>query len=240
MKKDRNQKLIDEITELSSNDDSILSQKINSLIDIYHKQKKDNEQLKRENNFFLKKWNKRNILDHDKKDKIIEQQSRLAAMGEMMDAVAHQWKQPLNAVSMVVDILEDDFKAGDVNNDYVKDLGETVHLQIDHMVNTLNAFRNFLRPSTKNEEFYINSIIENVELLMKDELIAQNLFIRLNIDYNLKIFGNTNEFKHLFINLINNSIDAFNEKSVNTREMDIRCYSKDSTFCSICCCVLIF
>jgi len=226
MKKDRTQKLIDEITELSSNDDSILSQKIDSLIDIYHKQKNENEKLKKENNFFLKKWDKRNILDHDKKDKIIEQQSRLAAMGEMMDAVAHQWKQPLNAVSMMIDMLEDDFRTGDVNNDYVKDLGETVQIQIEHMVNTLNAFRNFLRPSTKNEEFYINTVIKNVEVLMKDELIAQNLFITLDVDENLKTFGNTNEFKHLFINLINNSIDAFNENKINTREIDIRCYSK--------------
>ena len=227
MKKDRTQKLIDEITELSSNDDSILSQKIDSLIDIYHKQKNENEKLKKENNFFLKKWDKRNILDHDKKDKIIEQQSRLAAMGEMMDAVAHQWKQPLNAVSMMIDMLEDDFRTGDVNNDYVKDLGETVQIQIEHMVNTLNAFRNFLRPSTKNEEFYINTVIKNVEVLMKDELIAQNHFITLDVDENLKTFGNTNEFKHLFINLINNSIDAFNENKINTREIDIRCYSKD-------------
>jgi len=172
MKKDRNQKLIDEITELSSNDDSILSQKIDSLIDIYHKQKNENEKLKKENNFFLKKWDKRNILDHDKKDKIIEQQSRIAAMGEMMDAVAHQWKQPLNAVSMMFDMLVDDFRTGDVNNDYIKDLGETVQIQIEHMVNTLNAFRNFLRPSTKNEEFYINTVIKNVEVLMKDELIG--------------------------------------------------------------------
>lgn len=222
MKKDINQELINEIIELSQSQDEVLYTKITTFIDIYNNQKKLNEKITKENNFFLKKWDKRNILEDDKKDKIIEQQSRLAAMGEMIDAVAHQWKQPLNAVSMMMDMLEDDFDSGDINSTYVKDLSASVQLQIDHMVNTLNEFRNFLRPSTKNETFLINNIIHNVQILMKDELIAQNLHINFQLDDTLKIYGNKNEFIHLFINLINNSIDAFNEKNILSREIKIR------------------
>lgn len=226
MKKDINQELINDIVDLAKDGDKILYGKIKAFIDVYHDEKKINERITKENNFFLKKWDKRNILANDKKDKIIEQQSRLAAMGEMIDAVAHQWKQPLNAISMMMDMLEDDFHTNNVDKEYINDLQKSVHLQIDHMVTTLSEFRNFLRPSTKNEEFHINTVLQNVQILMKDELIAQNLHIHLDIDPDIKIFGNKNEFKHLFINFINNSIDAFNEHHISSRELYIRCYKE--------------
>ena len=225
MKKDLDKELIDDIVQASQ--DIELSGKINALIALYEEQKKINEKLDKENKFFLKKWDKRNLLEHDKKDKIIEQQSRLAAMGEMIDAVAHQWKQPLNAISMMIDMLQDDFKNDDVNNEYIKDLDESVHLQIDHMVNTLNEFRNFLRPSTKNEDFHINTVVQNIQILMKDELITQNIHLHLDIDQSIQIYGNKNEFKHLFINLINNSIDAFNEQHISGRNIYIRCFKNN-------------
>ncbi|MDQ7044334.1 MAG: HAMP domain-containing sensor histidine kinase [Sulfurimonas sp.] len=226
MQKDLNQELINDIVSSSKKSDKILHGKIQALVDLYEEEKKRNDKLEKENNFFIKKWDKRNILEHDKKDKIIEQQSRLAAMGEMIDAVAHQWKQPLNAISMMIDMLKDNFRSNDVNNEYIDDLDETIHLQIDHMVNTLHEFRSFLRPSTKNENFYINTVIQNVQILMKDELITQNLHINYDIDENLQTFGNKNELKHLFINLINNSIDAFNEKHISLRRLSIKSYKE--------------
>ncbi len=227
MKKDINQELINDIVELTKNSDNILHGKIKAFIDLYEEQKRLNKKITKENAFFLKKMDKRNTLEHDKKDKIIEQQSRLAAMGEIIDAVAHQWKQPLHAISMMIDMLKDDFKTNDVDDEYINDLDETVHLQIDHMVNTLNEFRIFLRPSTKNEDFHINTVVQNVQILMKDELISQNLHVHLEIDSNVKTFGNKNEFKHLFLNLINNSIDAFNENNIQGRELSIRCHKKE-------------
>ena len=226
MQQNISKELIDEIVKLSKDGDKELYSKIKTLINLYDKQIKLNNKIAKENDFFLKKWDKRNILSNNKKDKIMEQQSRLASMGEMIDAVAHQWKQPLNAISMMVDMLRDDFTTGHVNDSYIDDLDTTVHLQIDHMVNTLNEFRTFLRPSTKNEEFLIGGAIQNVEVLMKDELITQNLHIKIDIDENISIFGNKNEFKHLFINLINNSIDAFNEKKISAREINIRSYKE--------------
>ncbi len=210
MQKDINQELISNIVKLSESDDNVSDAKIIALINTYCNQKKLN-----------------NKITDEKKDKITEQQSRFAAMGEMIDAVAHQWKQPLNAISMIVDILNDDFKNGNVDNDYIDDLDFMIHMQVDHMVNTLNEFRSFLRPSTKNENFHLNTIIQTVQILMRDELITQNLHINLDINEGIKIFGNKNEFKHLFINLINNSIDAFNEQNISNRELYIRCYKKE-------------
>ena len=228
MAKNNTQELIDDIVKLSRGTDDELQLRIRTLIDIHNTQKKENEKLQKENNFFLKKWDKRNLTD-TKKDKIIEQQSRMAAMGEMIDAVAHQWKQPLNAISMMIDMLKTDFRDSDeVDYTYITELDSTVHLQIDHMVTTLNEFRNFLRPSTKNETFYIQTAIDNVRILMKDELITQNVHLNLDIDESIKIFGNRNEIKHLFINIINNAIDVFNEREIQHRGININCYLENN------------
>ncbi|MFA6196141.1 MAG: HAMP domain-containing sensor histidine kinase [Sulfurimonas sp.] len=225
------QKLIDDIVTLSKNSDEELQKDILSLINLHNEQTQQYEKVLHENKLFLEKLDRRNILANKKdakKDKLIEQQSRLAAMGEMIDAVAHQWKQPLNAISLVMEILQDDYIKGEVNQIYMKEVNETVHLQIEHMITTLNEFRSFLRPSTRNEDFYIIDALENIKILMKDELISQNINLILNIDTNIKIYGNKNELKHLFINLINNSIDAFNEKEIQKRNIYIKCYQQNN------------
>ena len=220
------QELFTQIQRLSKTSNREIYTKVKALEEIFVDQEHYIEKLQKENSF-LKKYDKRNSLENQQKDKIIEQQSRLAAMGEMIDAIAHQWKQPLNAISMMIDMLRDDFKTGDVDHTYIDDLDKSVQLQIEHMVTTLNEFRNFLRPSTKNKEFSFNTILQKVQILMKDELIAQNLHLHLDIDENLRFFGNENEFKHLFINLINNAIDAFNEQGINIKEMYIRAFAKE-------------
>jgi len=230
MKENSEESLINLILKQSTNSDIELQDNISILIDSYKKQQKQIEKLKKENNFFLKKWDKRNILMHQrdaKKDKLLEQQSRLASMGEMIDAVAHQWKQPLNSISMLIELLKLDFENNNVDNKYINNLDKTVHMQIDHMVNTLSEFRNFLRPSTKNENFYIHSVLSKVLLLMNDELLSQNIHLHTNFDHEVMIFGNKNEFKHLFLNLINNSIDAFNENKIDQRNIYIRCYGEN-------------
>ena len=63
-------------------------------------------------------------------ERILAQQAKLAAMGEMMDAVAHQWKQPLNAISMLTDILVSEYKDGDVDEAYLEEYRETLWKQL--------------------------------------------------------------------------------------------------------------
>jgi len=231
MKEDNKQELIEQILKLSLHADTALQQNIHKFINVHKEQTQEVVKLQKENNYFLKQLDKRNTQVNQreaKKDKIIEQQSRLVAMGEMIDAVAHQWKQPLNAISMLLDLLKIDFENNEVDTKYVDTLSQDALLQIEHMITTLNEFRNFLRPSTKNKQFFINDIFQSVLILLKDELISQNIIIHTQLNVTLSIFGNENEFKHLFINLINNSIDAFNEHNIHKREINIKAYSENS------------
>ncbi|SFV51363.1 TWO-COMPONENT HYBRID PROTEIN [hydrothermal vent metagenome] len=150
-----------------------------------------------------------------------EQQAKMAAMGEMMDAVAHQWKQPLNAISMMSDMLVDDFSSELVNQDYLDEFSQDIQTQIQHMVSTLTEFRNFFRPKETKESFGIKRSLSSVLVLINDEFMKNNINIHIESDQEVLIFGIENEFKHLVLNIINNAKDAFNEQDLKVRDIYI-------------------
>jgi len=158
-----------------------------------------------------------------------KQQAKMAAMGEMMDAVAHQWKQPLNALSMMSDLLVMDYEADEVDLEYIQQMRADMQIQIEHMIITLNEFRNFFRPKEKNETFGLKRSIQSITLLVKDEFLKNNININIKPKQEILIFGNENEFKHLVLNVINNAKDAFNEKGVENREITID-FMKDEEY----------
>jgi len=238
MAKDENQQLLDDINRYISyshierlHESSYVSlvEATQQLVKLYTQQKRKNETLKKINQSTLDKVDKRhkNVnADRTRKGTMLVQQSKMAAMGEMMDAVAHQWKQPLNSISMMTDMLKDDFKDGEVDEEYIDEMTETTHMQIAHMVNTLGEFRNFFRPAQDSKDFLVSECVDSVQILMKDELLKNTINLSIDIQEDITINGLINEFKHLFLNLLSNSIDAFNEKNIQNREIIIRSYVK--------------
>ncbi len=169
------------------------------------------------------------IKKREEKEKMLLQQSKLAAMGEMIDAVAHQWKQPINIINMQVDILGYDFDDKLVNKQYVEKFQENIFGHINHMTDTLNEFRTFFRPNKNVENFDITSMIKKVLLLVQDEFIKNNITIQLDDKQNFSLVGVENEFKHLILNIINNAKDAFNDNDIKDRKIDIVLLSDNSS-----------
>lgn len=160
--------------------------------------------------------------------KRFEQQAKMAAMGEMMDAVAHQWKQPLNALSMMSDMLVDDFENNLVDKEYIKTLTNDTQIQINHMINTLTEFRNFFRSKETKESFGIKRSIASVLVLVNDEFIKNNINVHIDSEQEVLLYGTENEFKHLVLNIINNAKDAFNERNIDNRDIYITFTKKES------------
>ncbi len=179
--------------------------------------------------FFYRKVRLETLARLDAQAKMLEQQSKMAAMGEMLDAVAHQWKQPLNALTMYADLLHSDFEEGNVDKVYIDEMLEGVHVQIDHMTTTLGEFRNFFRPNAAITAFNLGKIVQSVLFLVNDEFIKNNITVDVEIDKDILLEGNENEFKHLILNIINNAKDAFNEKGLNERHIVIEALQDTET-----------
>jgi signal transduction histidine kinase len=240
MEEDKSKKILHEIELLfkSSKIEALhesacdqIPQKINELIAFYEEQRKRDAKTIKNQSYFIKQIDKRTVninASSQKKDKMLAQQSKMAAMGEMMDAVAHQWKQPLNSLSMMNDMLMDDFKNGLVDEAYIQDVTEMTQMQIEHMINTLNEFRTFFRPSKDSQDFLVSECLESVQILMKDELLKNTVTVNVDIQEEITLHGQINEFKHLFLNLLSNAIDAFNENQRQNRTIFIRTFKNEN------------
>ena len=135
-------------------------------------------------------------------------QSKNALMGEMIAAIAHQLKQPLTALSLNVDVIDEDIISDD---EMLQFCVENSKKQIDYMIKTIDGFRNFLSPQKKIETFVIETIINEVKellikpLKMKDvEVIVENGDVTVTMD--------KDTLRQVLLNIIKNSIDAFDSK----------------------------
>lgn len=217
----KNQTLIDDILELSKTCDSDLREKIELLIKSYMTEGSAREHLLEQR--VIEEINKR-----QDREKVLQSQAKMAAMGEMMDAVAHQWKQPLNALSMYGDLLKMDFEAGEVTQSYIDKFVDDIQEQITHMVSTLGEFRTFFRPDKEPEPFGLKRCIQSVLLLIHDEMLRNNITVTVESKREIIIHGIENEFKHLLLNLLTNAKDAFLENDIKERRIHIRFYKKDN------------
>ena len=175
----------------------------------------------------LKKEIQRRIKLEKENQEMLVQQAKHAALGEMMDAVAHQWKQPLNAITMLSELLILEEKDGFVSSKYLQEYKKDMDIQVNHLLTTLSEFRSFFRPDKEAEDINLLQIINSVELLVKDELMKHSITLVVNCADNISIKVIKNEFKHILLNLINNSKDAFIERNIQKRKITITVTQND-------------
>eukprot|EP01029_Cantina_marsupialis_P005232 TRINITY_DN15658_c0_g2_i1.p1 TRINITY_DN15658_c0_g2~~TRINITY_DN15658_c0_g2_i1.p1 ORF type:complete len:316 (+),score=37.86 TRINITY_DN15658_c0_g2_i1:486-1433(+) len=164
------------------------------------------------------------IKKREENERLLLEQSKFAAMGEMIDAIAHQWAQPLSLLKMRLSMMDFDFENGEVDKKYILDLQQKSYTIIEHMNNTLNEFRTFFKQTKDIESFKIKQMIEKVLLLVKDEFIKHLITIELEVIDDFEIIAIENEFKHILLNIINNSKDAFLSNNIKDKKIVIKTY----------------
>lgn len=149
----------------------------------------------------------------DDQEALLFQQSKLAAMGEMIGAIAHQWRQPLNALNMNIQNLDDDFEDGLVDRAFVKTFIEKNRKTIVFMSKTIDDFRNFFRTDKSKHSF---SVIEAIdETLALQQAQFKNSAIKVTVEgEDINLFSFKSEFQQVMLNLINNAKDALLECDV--------------------------
>jgi signal transduction histidine kinase/DNA-binding NarL/FixJ family response regulator len=176
----------------------------------------------------LKKRLDTELEKNKKQESILAQQSKLATMGEMMSLIAHQWRQPLNAISLKKDILVDEYENNELNQDKIKKFDKNMEDTLQYMSKTIDDFRNFFKPSKKKENFDVVEAINSVLSIVSPQLTSNHieLIVEKNRD-NIPYCGYQNEFKQVVMNLINNARDAILKK-IDTNEYiddgDIKIY----------------
>lgn len=141
---------------------------------------------------------------------LLLQQSKLAAMGEMLENIAHQWKQPLSTITTLTsgillnkeyNILDDNFLKEGLNN---------ITNSAKYMSKTIDDFRDFYSNKVEKKEFDIEDSIEKALVLLSTKLVKKDIVIIKNLD-NLKILGYKNELIQVYMNILSNAIDSLDD-----------------------------
>jgi len=159
-------------------------------------------------NSSLERRVKREVENSRKKDNIMFQQARLASMGEVLHNIAHQWRQPLGALMMIIQSFQSKYELGKLNEKFVEDTTNDALKLGQNMSETLDDFRNFFMPNRVKQRFDVRKAIQKAIELSKYQLEKEKISLEFSSDKSLVIYGFKNELIHVVLNLINNAKDV--------------------------------
>lgn len=166
------------------------------------------------------------VLQLSDKDKFIAKQSKFAAMGEMISMIAHQWRQPLTGMSMTTNNMLLDIELQDIDEKRFQDNLETINKQIAYLSETIDDFKNFFKPNMKMEEVGVAYLVKDTCMIIDSTLKSNGVEIKNSIDENIKLFTQKNDVKQIILNLVKNSMDAYVEKKIENRVIEISAVDK--------------
>ena len=165
------------------------------------------------------------IAEKEKQHHILSQQSKMAAMGEMLGSIAHQWRQPLSLISTISSGLKLQKELDSLNEkELTKSLDQITQTTI-YLSNTIDDFRNFYKSNKKEKIFSLKNIVEKTIKLIEAQIKSHNITLITSIK-DFDIFGLENEFLQALINILNNSKDAL-ENIDSARYIFINTFKKD-------------
>lgn len=146
------------------------------------------------------------------KDRMVMQQSRFAAMGEMVAGIAHQWRQPLNMLGMSVQALQLAHGKGILTAEFMERHTEKSLEVLKYMSQTIDDFRNFFRPEQAPHLFRLDEAIERVVSFFSSSVMA--IAITTDVRSRAVVCGHKNELSQVMLNILNNARDALFERHV--------------------------
>jgi signal transduction histidine kinase len=199
-----------------------------SYFDLQRAKEKENiqNQLKQLNDELETKI-KQEIKKSRKKDQQIIQQSRLAQMGEMISMIAHQWRQPLAAISSASASIQLKAKRDRLNNEVALELSKKISDYSQHLSSTIDDFRNFFKSNKKKEKTSYKEIIDGVLNIVSESMANKNITITTQLNCKEGFESYSNELKQVVLNLIKNAEDILVEKDIKDKQILLKSYSNE-------------
>lgn len=148
------------------------------------------------------------IEDLKRKENLMAEQTKLAAMGEMLGNIAHQWRQPLNIISMSSSNLKLKNDIGELCSSTLSESLSLILRTTNHLSDTIDTFNDFLKTDKEKSFFNVNENIKNSISLVDSFFKNFNIDIILELEEGIFINSLANEFSQAFINILNNAKDA--------------------------------
>lgn len=162
---------------------------------------------------------KQKVKENEKELKVLNK-----SLEEMISNIAHQWRQPLSEISSILMLIKLKYDTKTLEPKVMDKKIDEANNVLEYMSKTIDDFKGFFSTNKEKEEFYLNTLIEDVVNINRNILELNNIKIDINIDENLKIYNFLNEYQQVVLNILKNSKDVLIERKI--KNPLIKIYSK--------------
>ncbi len=167
----------------------------------------------------------RQVKESREKDRLLSQQSKLAAMGEMINNIAHQWRQPLNEINSIVMALDLELMKKNIKSDVHEEMLNSIEIQTEYMSDTIGNFSKYFAPEKSSTEFFLSEVAENALSILSQGFKLKNIEIEYEVKKDKVLEGFPTELVQVLIILLNNASDALLERGIKDPKISIRIYN---------------
>ena len=155
------------------------------------------------------------------KDEILTAQSKQAVMGEMISMIAHQWRQPLNTITLQISNIQlKEMMGEDVTKEELLQVLDAISNSVVYLSNTIDDFKTYFHPQKEATQVMIGELLTKTISFIEPRAVSNNVKIRLEGDIETEVVVYANELIQVILNIINNAIDAY--ENVQKEEKEIR------------------
>jgi len=196
--------------------------------------------------YILRKYNRRlknevsfKVEELRQKDELLLQKYRMAAMGEMLSMIAHQWRQPLGAISSAVMSIDVKLARGkfDLSSEsgreeflsYIEKKHSSINEYVNYLSGTTDDFRNFFNPNRDKEPISLTKPIIDALHILQKFLETNNIEVLVDFDIEDEYMMYQNEIMQVVISILRNSQENFAQREIENPEIDIKVHKKESS-----------
>ena len=170
------------------------------------------------------------VYKNQQKEKMLSQQSKLAALGEMLNNIAHQWRQPLSTITTATSGMQIEHEMKVLSNEEFVKSTQLILDQANYMSKTIDDFKNFFQSDKEKTRFVLKDLIIRDIELVKSSYSGQNITVQIdNINDHLSLYGFQNELSQAILNILNNAKDQFTKLSDINKTINIYTKLKESS-----------
>jgi len=163
-----------------------------------------------------------------KKDAILIHNAKLAQMGEMMSMIAHQWKQPLSAISATSSGLHIKIELDMYERGFFLSSLAKIEEFVNHLSSTIDDFSNFFKPSKKRENIKLYKIVEKAMTIASYSLTKHSIKVEKNIDNTISVNTHINELVQVILNIVKNAENILMARDIKSPLIIFKTYKKEN------------
>ncbi len=171
---------------------------------------------------------KKAVEENQKQQELLHQQAKFAQMGELMSMIAHQWKQPLNTISLQIQTTYVKKQLGKLKDKDIENCFNETQEKIKSMSNMLHNFSQLFKPKSQKHIFPLEEIIQKVVSIVKPMLDEEKIGLDLDIEKNIKLNSYPEELGQVILNIITNAKDALKESVKEDKYIKIQAKKLDN------------